>query len=267
MIYEDRVLMATPPAARGGKGALSKAGAVALQMYEVVRRLVPGSDRDAFNCLVRIWADMVRLRPLPEEDRPVAARVVPLMPALVRALEEENFYDPLGEVFTEAGLGGKDQVLTPRPIVEFIVEETIGRVLEEKEPDRLPIAVLDPCTGTGRFLIVAAQMYGPRLGHRLWLHGVELDLDLYRACLVNVRFVSPSSPYLILRGDALLLDIGPGSPNWRFANRWDPPDWRTMKPTVPGLQLSRLPDVHPTPISVGELIQMAREIQSPGRFR
>jgi len=238
---EDRVLTTTAPATRDGKSTLSKAGAVALQMYEVVRRLVPGSDRDAFNCLVRIWADMVRLRPLLEEDRPVAAQVVPLMPALVRALEEGGFYDPLGEVFTKAGLGGKGQILTPRWIVEYIVEQTVGRALDER-PDRLPVTVLDPCTGTGRFLVVAAQMYGPRLGHRLWLYGVELDPDLYRACLVNMRFVSPLSPYLILCGDALLLDVGPGSLNWRFANQWDPPDWRTMEPATPGLDLSQLPD-------------------------
>jgi len=56
---------------------------------------------------------------------------------------------------------------------------------------------------------------------------VELDLDLYRACLVNMRLYAWEKPYFILQADALVVDLEPGSPNWRFANRWSPPDWQT----------------------------------------
>jgi hypothetical protein len=41
-------------------------------------------------------------------------------------------------------------------------------------------------------------------------------------------------PYLILRVDALIVDLQPGSRNWRFANRWDPPDWQTEMVTPSG---------------------------------
>jgi len=196
-------------------------------MYEEVCRATGESGREAFNCLVRIWADIVRIRPLQEKDRPAADRVIPLMPDLVRAIEDEGFFDPLGEVFAVNGLGAKDQILTPEPIVRFIVEQTVGKAAEE--PRRQPVRVLDPCTGTGRFLIVTARLYAPALGPRLHLYGVELDLELYRACLVNMRLASFSLPYRILYGDALMLDLGADSPNWAFANRWDPPDWRKLK--------------------------------------
>ncbi|MDP2105589.1 MAG: hypothetical protein Q8J76_06305, partial [Desulfobulbaceae bacterium] len=46
-----------------------------------------------------------------------------------------------------------------------------------------PITDLDPCVGTGRFLVGATLMY-PKLP--LLLYGVEIDLSLYRACLVNM---------------------------------------------------------------------------------
>jgi len=69
---------------------------------------------------------------------------------------------------------------------------------------------------------------------KLALFGVELDLDLYRACLVNMRLYAWEMPYLILRADALVVHLEPGSPNWRFANRWSPPDWQTEMVTPGG---------------------------------
>lgn len=212
---------------------LSAAGAVTLRMFEAVQQVTPGSDRDAFNCLVRIWADMVRLRALSEADRAAADRVTPFIEDLITAFEDEGRYDPLGEVYTRAKLGSEDQVFTPRYIVEYILEKTVEAISEREAPCE---TVLDPCTGTGRFLIVAAQKYGHRT-RPLILYGIELDLDLYRACLVNMRF-TPFVPSFILWGNALLIDADVNSPNWIRANKWEPDDWRTLKPDVEGTDLT-----------------------------
>jgi hypothetical protein len=87
-----------------------------------------------------------------------------------------------------------------------------------------PITDLDPCVGTGRFLIAATLMY-PKLP--LLLYGVEIDRSLYRACLVNMAMFS-NHPYFIICADTLMLDskyaADVSSPMWGLGNQWDPPD-------------------------------------------
>jgi len=87
-----------------------------------------------------------------------------------------------------------------------------------------PITDLDPATGTGRFLLEASLMY-PKLP--LLLYGVEIDVSLYRACLVNMAMFS-NHPYFILCADTLMLDMrysgDVNSPMWGLANQWNPPD-------------------------------------------
>jgi len=47
---------------------------------------------------------------------------------------------------------------TPSYIVDYIVKETIGKVLEGKKPEKIQeITILDPACGSGSFLIVAYQ--------------------------------------------------------------------------------------------------------------
>jgi len=82
---------------------------------------------------------------------------------------------------------------------------------------------LDPCTGTGRFLIVASQMM-PKAN--LVLFGIEINPALYRSCLVNMALFS-HHPYSIICADSLMLDgnkTGPSSKLWDYGNQWDPPD-------------------------------------------
>jgi hypothetical protein len=83
--------------------------------------------------------------------------------------------------------------------------------------DQEPISDLDPTVGTGRFLIVASQLY-PKTP--LLLYGVEIDLSLYRACLVNMAMFS-NHPYSILCVDSLRLGL---NEPWQLGNQWDPPD-------------------------------------------
>jgi hypothetical protein len=86
-----------------------------------------------------------------------------------------------------------------------------------------PQTVLDPCTGTGRFLI-ESTILKPKAP--LILFGIEIDPSLYRACLVNMAMFS-NHPYSIVCGDTLMIDTpycGPGSKLWDHGNQWSPPD-------------------------------------------
>jgi len=159
-------------------------------------------------------------------------------------------WDYIGEVYIEMGLVGPGQNMTPRAIVEFMTKMvyTEKRLDGEDEwfcynsylqyvtwywltyhvrPNHLkpmdpPVKTqLDPCVGTGRFLIIASQMM-PKAN--LVLFGVEINPSLYRACLVNMAMFS-NHPYSIICADSLMLDeTGPSSKIWDLGNQWDPPD-------------------------------------------
>ena len=77
--------------------------------------------------------------------------------------------------------------------------------------------------GTGRFLLVANEMK-PKAN--LVLFGVEINVALYRACLVNMAMFSVH-PFSIIRADTLMIDrkwSGPSSKIWDLGNQWNPPD-------------------------------------------
>jgi hypothetical protein len=199
-------------------------------MFEIVKAQTRGTDRQCFNQLVRFLADCARVHPMPEEDQAAADRLLPMTKALLGAWYEEP-HDYLGQLFGEkdCAIDEMGQLMTPPWIVSYINDAVLEEAEEEDEARRK--LVLDPCTGTGRFLVDLA------LRHRdkgLALFGVELDLDLYRACLVNLRLFALGMPYFVLRGDALIVDLKPSSPNWGFANRWEPPDWQEAMTTSEG---------------------------------
>jgi hypothetical protein len=172
-------------------------------------------------------------------------------------------WDHLGEVFMEQGLHGRrqGQVLTPKSIVEFMVKATmteydktdeqvwvdtetvlwaneyteryghfpfwarnaVEQALKTMEAYVKPKTVLDPAVGTGRFLIGASLMF-PKAP--LVLFGIEIDLSLYRACLVNMALFS-RHPYTIICADTLMIDekyANATSPIWDMGNLWSPPD-------------------------------------------
>ncbi|RKX44261.1 MAG: hypothetical protein DRP27_06880 [Thermotogae bacterium] len=164
-----------------------------------------------------------------------------------------NPWDYIGEVYTELGLVGRGQNMTPRSIVELMIKMTYaGKKLNGEaewfcynsyrnyvlryyqihhappthlRPMNVPLpkTQLDPCVGTGRFLFIASQMM-PKAP--LILFGIEINLSLYRACLVNMAMFS-NHPYSIICADALRLDpdiTGPASKIWDLGNRWNPPD-------------------------------------------
>jgi hypothetical protein len=110
--------------------------------------------------------------------------------------------------------------------------QNLTPLLIKYEPQ--PITDLDPCTGTGRFLLGATLMY-PKLP--LLLYGIEIDVSLYRACLVNMAMFS-NHPYSIICADTLMIDqryCDVGSKIWDLGNRWEPADispfyWKPPKP-------------------------------------
>ncbi|MCL6579772.1 MAG: N-6 DNA methylase, partial [Candidatus Bathyarchaeota archaeon] len=188
------------------------------------------------------------------------AELVEMYVACARA----NPWDHLGEIFMEQRLQGRNlgQMLTPRSVVELMVQmvmpeytksqdqvwtdsETIlwaneyterygyfpfwaGNAVEEAfktlEAYVKPKTVLDPAVGTGRFLIGASLMFP---GAPLVLFGIEIDLSLYRACLVNMALFS-KHPYTIICADTLRIDekyAHTTSPIWDCGNLWEPPDF------------------------------------------
>ncbi|MEA2090403.1 MAG: hypothetical protein U9O89_06590, partial [Thermoproteota archaeon] len=160
-------------------------------------------------------------------------------------------WDYIGEVYQELGLVGQGQDMTPRAVVELTLKTTFGdpwkfdaklfsyysyeRYLlwyyaanhvhpSHLRPMEFPMQTqLDPTVGTGRFLIEASRLY-PKAP--LVQFGVEINLALYRACLVNMAMFS-KHPFSIICADSLRLDpekSGPSSPIWDLGNRWNPPD-------------------------------------------
>jgi len=198
---------------------------VLLKMFDVVQENTHQANRACFNQLVRLLADCLRIHPLPEKDRAVAERLLPLAISYF----ETCFEDPwawLGEVFERRNCANErlGQHVTPRSVVQFMVVSTMGQLPEDGTH---PITVLDPCAGTGRFLVEVATRYKDK---PLGLFGIEIDLDLYRAALVNMRTFAFGRPYFILRADALVLDARRGSSNWLlYGNLWNPPHWEKMQ--------------------------------------
>jgi hypothetical protein len=130
--------------------------------------------------------------------------------------------DHLGAIFNEYELAGRSnrmgQCLTPTAVVDFIVKSAIGI-----KPINRVETVMDPCTGTGRFLIEASRLNRHR---PLQLFGVELDPIMYRATLVNMAIYS-EHPYSILCANTLLLNQDVTTPEgciWDKGNLWEPPD-------------------------------------------
>jgi hypothetical protein len=188
-------------------------------------------------------------------------------------------WDYIGEVFTELELVGPGQNMTPRAIVEFMTQMVhpakkldgdaewfcynsyrnyvVWFYLTQHAPPthirpmEFPLKTqLDPCVGTGRFLIVASQMM-PKAP--LVLFGIEINLSLYRACLVNMAMFS-NHPYTIICADALRLDpnlTGTTSRIWDGGNCWDPPDVSTFywKP----------PPINPESFSLKAFVEREKE--------
>jgi len=191
--------------------------------------------RQGWDLIVELLAD--KLRPmeisaygislLPETKHKDLAEEFsePLEHYIVAAREKP--WDYLGEVFIKNSLDNKrlGQNLTPKGVVDLMIKMTFPEEIKKVQ------TVLDPCVGTGRFLM-EASLLNPKAP--LILYGVEIDISLYRACIVNMSMFS-KHPFTIVCADFLRLNpnlSGCNSPMWLLGNRWNPPDMTQfyMKP-------------------------------------
>ena len=185
---------------------------ILLSMFDLIQQATHQSNRESFNQLVRFWADCVRIHPMPEEDHRAADLLIPRAESFIRACMERKG-DYFGGVFArrECGDPELDEIITPEEVVRCAIDMTVGSM--PPDSNRWQTAI-DPAAGTGRFLVDLAVRYAHR---KTALFGVEKSLDLYRACLVNMRLYAWNRPYFILCADSLIIDVGPDSPAWRWS--------------------------------------------------
>ena len=58
---------------------------ILLTMFEIGKTMTRRSDRECFNQVVRFLADYARVHPMPQEDHPVADRLISLVEPLLEA--------------------------------------------------------------------------------------------------------------------------------------------------------------------------------------
>ena len=129
-------------------------------------------------------------------------------------LFKSDRHDHLGDMYVEnqskLSQSYKGQYLTPENVVEMMVKMTVGETDAE-------INILDPCVGTGRFLI-AANKYAPNAN----LFGVDIDLRALRIAFTNCALHNISARFL--HADSLRHETDISRPegryNWQYANRW-----------------------------------------------
>jgi hypothetical protein len=136
---------------------------------------------------------------------------------------------PRPDAITEAWLSVESMAYDHKLDRNLFLEQQRLRYISEIEPLWTkyvikPQTVIDPAgVGTGRFLL-GATWHAPKAP--LVLFGIEIDLSLYRACLVNMALFS-HHPYSIICADALMIDekySGVNSKIWDLGNQWNPPD-------------------------------------------
>jgi len=164
------------------------------------------------------------------------------------------FSEPLGSLLEEINGNNKNlgQFFTPMQVVRAINEMTFHDLGEVDPSGRPKFRGLDPCCGTGRFMIDA-------LVHNdsVFMHGIDLDLWALRTAMLNVRLLckwtsmhvkddadrlkdlppedrpEPGTTLIIggrgifIHGDALRVDLN-YAPNWLCAGwAWSPRPWQS----------------------------------------
>jgi len=132
-----------------------------------------------------------------------------------RAMIKSDRYDYLGDIYTENVIGPREAgrtglYLTPQPVVDAMCQMIIGETM-----DRL--YVVDPCAGSGRFLITANK-YAPNA----ILFGVDKNITMVRTAFTNAAI--HNIDVFLLHADSLYHEINLCYPNglynWHHANRW-----------------------------------------------
>ena len=126
----------------------------------------------------------------------------------------EDAYDALGDHYIEGqskwSASAKGQFLTPCDVTRMMTRINIGTPPEGDKP----ITVCDPCAGTGRMLMSAHEILGPRG----YYFGVDIDRTALQIAFVNAGLKGMRRTRL-LHANSLMYDINPSSPNWDYSNQ------------------------------------------------
>jgi len=149
------------------------------------------------------------------KDEDLASKLVGVYMEHLEAIHSDT-YDYLGDMYIEMqgyfSQNRKGQYLTPPVIYDFMVRMTLGVVEKDK-----PLNILDPCVGTGRFLVSAGK-YAPNAV----LYGIDIDNRAVRTALANACI--HKLRMRLLCADSLRhatdFDTEAGRHNWGFCNSW-----------------------------------------------
>lgn len=110
------------------------------------------------------------------------------------------FSEPLGDLLMETGAGNAelDQYQTPMHLVRATNANSIEPTPDEFDPEAmdpgLMLTGMDPWCGTGRFIIDALVHHD-----HLMMRGVEIDLSLLRAAMINLRYLAQFTSMVVDR--------------------------------------------------------------------
>ena len=181
--------------------------------------------------------------------------IVEFMLKMVGIVDDKEPLKP--DPTTEAWLGIEGMTFENRlPTIGHVVERARLRRVYNIEPvwEKYivrPETVCDPAgCGTGRFLL-GATWHSKK---PIILFGIEIDVSLYRACLVNMALYA-KHPYTIICGDALMIDgrySDSSSKLWDFGNQWNPPD----------ISMFYYKEIPPFKFSLKELAKTMKPVQT-----
>ncbi|MBA3045776.1 MAG: SAM-dependent DNA methyltransferase [Euryarchaeota archaeon] len=154
------------------------------------------------------------------EDEKLAKEIIEVYDLeLIKSDKQDHLGDMYVENQSQLGRSYKGQFLTPEHVVNMMCAMTIEKTDEE-------INILDPCTGTGRFLM-GAHEYAPNAN----LFGVDIDQRALRVAFTNCAIHNISAYFL--HADSLMHETDISKPegryNWQYANRWNS-CWDELKP-------------------------------------
>ena len=134
-------------------------------------------------------------------------------------------WDWLGELYEKNRITNPrtGQFFTPKAVSDMMAVMNAPAQVDVNKPKRM----LDPCVGSGRLII---SMYN-LVGTGFIYYGADIDLVAYRTALVNMALFK--IPAKILRCNSLTTDLSPNSPNWQYANMWEPVAERRLKKINP----------------------------------
>jgi hypothetical protein len=144
------------------------------------------------------------------------------------------FSEPIGELLevVEGTNQALDQYFTPMQVVRAMNEINFSDI---EVPENGYLQGLDPCCGTGRFMLDALVF-----NEKLIMANVDMDLWLLRAAKLNARLLGRwttlHEPFLcwdatlagrarFIWGDSLIVDLN-FPLNWSLSWYWTPQHWR-----------------------------------------